>query len=107
MRTLTMRCLGLVGLIVLLLTPVALAQEANDDPTHPPQADPADVGSVDAIIKAAYDVLSGPIGQARDWDRARTLFHPTARLAHRRIESKDPQLARGPFRRSSAHHISG
>ena len=82
MRYPTMRCAGLIGLIVLLITPAALAQPANDDPAQRLQADPADVSSVDAIIKAAYDVLSGPIGQARDWDRARTLFHPTARLAH-------------------------
>ena len=41
---------------------------------------PADVASLDAIIAALYDVISGPAGQRRDWDRMRTLFVPGARL---------------------------
>ena len=44
------------------------------------QADPADVESLDAIMAAVYDVISGPAGQARDWDRFRSLFTPGARL---------------------------
>ena len=45
-----------------------------------PQATPADVESIDAIIKATYDVISGPAGKKRDWDRERSLFAPGARL---------------------------
>ena len=45
-----------------------------------PVARPADVASLDAIIAALYDVISGPAGQRRDWDRMRTLFVPGARL---------------------------
>jgi hypothetical protein len=45
-----------------------------------PKADPQDVASIDAIIRAAYDVISGPAGQERDWDRERSLFIPGARL---------------------------
>jgi hypothetical protein len=45
-----------------------------------PEADPADVASIDAIITAAYDVISGPAGKKRDWDRERSLFFPGARL---------------------------
>lgn len=43
-------------------------------------ANPADVGSIDAIIATAYDVISGPAGQKRDWNRERSLFVPGARL---------------------------
>ncbi|HMG04645.1 MAG TPA: hypothetical protein VK581_04240 [Chthoniobacterales bacterium] len=43
-------------------------------------ADPADVSSIDAIIAAAYDVISGPAGKKRDWDRERSLFIAGARL---------------------------
>jgi hypothetical protein len=43
-------------------------------------ADPADVASIDAIIKAAYDVISGPAGKERDWKRERSLFIPGACL---------------------------
>ena len=45
-----------------------------------PPADPADVASVDAILRALYDVISGPAGQRRNWDRMRSLFVPGARL---------------------------
>ncbi len=45
-----------------------------------PDAAPADVESVDSILAALYDVISGPAGQARDWDRFRSLFIPEARL---------------------------
>jgi len=41
---------------------------------------PADVSSIDAIINAAYDVISGPAGTLRDWERERSLFFPGARM---------------------------
>ena len=44
------------------------------------EADPKDVGSLDSIMKAVYDVISGDAGKARDWDRFRTLFHENARM---------------------------
>jgi len=46
----------------------------------PPPAKAEDVSSMDAIIKALYDVISGPAGQKRDWDRFRSLFAQGARL---------------------------
>jgi hypothetical protein len=39
----------------------------------------ADVGSLEAIIAALYDTISGPPGH-RDWERLRGLFLPGARL---------------------------
>lgn len=52
---------------------------SQEQPT-PRAANPADVGSIDAIIAAVYDVISGPAGKKRDWDRMRSLFAPGARL---------------------------
>lgn len=46
----------------------------------PPTANPADVNSMDAIVAAVYDVISGPAGKKRDWDRMRSLFVSGARL---------------------------
>jgi len=43
-------------------------------------ANPADVASLDAIMRAVYDVISGPAGQKRDWNRMRSLFTSNARL---------------------------
>lgn len=44
------------------------------------QADPQDVESVNAIVAAIYDVISGPAGEPRDWERWTSLFLPGARL---------------------------
>lgn len=45
-----------------------------------PAARPEDVASIEAILAAVYDAISGPAGEARDWDRFRSLFLPEARL---------------------------
>jgi hypothetical protein len=45
-----------------------------------PKAKPEDVKSIDAIIAAVYDVISGPAGEKRDWDRFRSLFVADAKL---------------------------
>ena len=55
------------------MVPSALAQPATGPRT-------ADTVSSEAIVAALYDVISGPAGQARDWDRFRGLFAPGARL---------------------------
>jgi hypothetical protein len=54
--------------------------QAQAAPPSTPEAYRDDVASVDAIIHALYDVISGPVGEARDWDRFRALFIPGARL---------------------------
>jgi hypothetical protein len=43
-------------------------------------ANTKDVRSVDGIVAALYDTISGPAGAKRDWDRLHRLFHPGARL---------------------------
>lgn len=44
------------------------------------KANPEDVSSIDAIIKATYDVISGGVGEKRDWNRFHSLFYKDARL---------------------------
>jgi hypothetical protein len=55
-------------------------KENNTEPGPAPVANPDDVATINAIITAAYDVISGPAGQKRDWDRDRSLFIAGARL---------------------------
>ena len=72
----------------LALGPQLCAQDQSKSQTSPapqatpapPAAKPADVASPDAILAAVYEVISGPAGQARDWDRFRSLCLPGARL---------------------------
>lgn len=45
-----------------------------------PKARPEDVLSIDAIVKAFYEAPAGEPGEARDWNRWRSLFIPDARL---------------------------
>ena len=44
------------------------------------EANPSDVASIDAIITAAYDAISGPAGEKRNWERERSLYYQGARL---------------------------
>jgi hypothetical protein len=77
-----------VAVAVCFLSPLGFAQTpAPAAPTtaiasHPewPRARSADVDSVDHILAAVYDVISGPPHQARDWERFRSLFVPGGRL---------------------------
>jgi hypothetical protein len=52
---------------------------AQDLASRVPPPKPEDVNSLDSILKALYDVISGPAGD-RDWNRFRSLFVPEARL---------------------------
>ena len=52
---------------------------SQDLSSRVPAPRPDDVNSLDAILKAIYDVISGPAGE-RDWNRFRSLFVPEARL---------------------------
>ena len=56
-----------------------MAAEVHEAPPVP-VADPADVASVEAIVTAVYESISGDAGVPRDWDRFRSLFTPDARL---------------------------
>jgi hypothetical protein len=55
-----------------IFSPAELAAKA-------PPAKPEDVKSIDAIMRAVYDVISGPAG-VRDWKRFRSIFLPQARF---------------------------
>ena len=75
-------------LIFLFLLTFVLSFNAVAQTTETKEANPADVASVDAIMKAVYDVISGAAGEKRDWDRFRTLFHKDARMIP---SGKNPQ----------------
>ena len=75
------KVLGLFAAVLALAQPaVAQNQARSTADADVPAARPEDVESVDAILNAVYDVISGPAGEARDWDRMRSLFLPEARL---------------------------
>jgi hypothetical protein len=62
-----------------------------------------DVNSIDGVIAALYDVISGPAGEKRNWDRMRTLFIPEAKMMS---TSKRPDGTMGRRVRSLQEYIS-
>jgi hypothetical protein len=59
---------------------VAGAAFALSIPAAASAASKADLSGIDQTIHAVYDVISGPPGQKRDFDRMRSLFAPGATL---------------------------
>jgi hypothetical protein len=56
-----------------------------------PMVRQSDVATLDAIVHALYETVSGAVGQPRDWDRFRSLFLPGGRLMP--IISRDGEKA--------------
>ena len=82
-----------VGVITLALI-VYVSAPASAQPSTGPRA--SDTASPEAIVAALYEVISGPAGQPRDWDRFRGLFAAGARLvpaAPRKDGSVPPALS--------------
>ena len=67
--------------LVMALAAVSTPPPSSAQQTGAPAPNPADVESIDAIMTAVYDVISGDAGEARDWDRFRSLFAPGATLS--------------------------
>ena len=61
------------------LPPSAPMFTAADLAAKVPEPKPEDVKSRETILRAIYDVISGPAGN-RDWSRFRSLFLPQARF---------------------------
>jgi len=76
-----MKNIGKLFLILVLASVSVAAQNAKKSieiPVVEPRAE--DVGSVDGIVKAFYEVISGGVGVPRQWSRDRTLYIPNIRF---------------------------
>ncbi|HVP43125.1 MAG TPA: hypothetical protein VMS96_06810 [Terriglobales bacterium] len=82
----------ILSLVLFSALVFAQQQPKTPEPAKPTQANPNDVKSVDATIRALYDVISGPAGHPRDWSRMRSLFHSGARLVPTGKRPNDPQV---------------
>jgi hypothetical protein len=67
--------------------PLPQVSTAAPSATAPSAVAPADVDTIDHIIAAVYDVISGPPGP-RNWDRFRGFFYTGARLIPSRRDDK-------------------
>jgi hypothetical protein len=90
-------------------------------PTIAPR--PEDVSSIDGMMKAFYEVISGPAGQARQWSRDRTLYisdirfvamsedksgKPVAHVvSHQQfVDASDPMVVKEGFYESEIHRVT-
>lgn len=72
------RFIGIGGATVAILANPVRVQGQGSTAQHivipAVPARPEDVGTIDAIVRASYETISGPAGQARQWGRDRTLY---------------------------------
>src|SRR5262245_15413006 len=85
LKPLTVKSAAITIFFTILCSVNGFAQTQTAQPTPTPMpsspaANPDDVKSMESIIAAVYDVISGPAGKERDWNRFRSLFVNGARL---------------------------
>ena len=83
----------------------------------------ADVGTIDGIVKAYYEVITGPPGRPREWSRDRTLYisdlrfvamevdkagSPQARImSHQQfVDAEDAEMVRDGFDEREIHRVT-
>jgi hypothetical protein len=117
-----MNCFARVAAVCLIVV-ASLAQQPQrvDVPAIPPRTE--DVATIDGIIKAYYEVISGPAGQPRQWSRDRTLYIPDIRFvamsedkngqvraqiaSHQQfVDASDPMLVKQGFYESEIHRVT-
>jgi len=83
-------------------------QRRLDIPVIDPRPD--DVGTLDGIIRAFYEVISGPAGAPRQWARDRTLYVPGARLVSTGVRDEKAYAAvmgHGEYAEASDGFLAG
>jgi len=66
-------------LLISALTNICAQSSTTVPANSTVQANPKDVDSIEHIVAAVYDCISGPAG-VRNWDRFRSLYYPGARM---------------------------
>jgi hypothetical protein len=84
---------------------------------------PEDVSTIDGMVKAYYDVITGPPGQPRQWGRDETLYWPGLRffaagvkrdgtptihvLTHQEyVDATDAEMVKNGFEESEIHRVT-
>jgi hypothetical protein len=117
----------LAPFFLLTLAGLSSAQQRTPDtpqhvevPNVAPRAE--DVASIDGVMKAYYEVISGAAGQPRQWSRDRTLYIPDIRfvmmsedksgspvaqiVSHQQfVDAGNPMLVKDGFYESEIHRV--
>jgi len=81
-------------------SPPPLVGSLAGHPGWPSAKNVSDVDSVEHLVASLYEVISGPAGKPRDWERFRALFLPDGRLGVIRADAA--ATADHPVRKSDA-----
>ena len=65
----------------------SIAPASGQVPTALVAANPEDVNTLDSIVAASYEALSGPVGAPRQWARYLSLLDPQARLVSASVDA--------------------
>src|SRR6266540_3444422 len=87
-RRYPIRLLPIALLVLVALGAQSPGRRHVDVPPVAPRA--ADVATVDGVVKAYYDVITGPAGQPRQWSRDRSLYIPDLRFVSTGIAKGKP-----------------
>src|SRR6185369_1725918 len=106
--------------LLLLVSISAIAQERKQIKVETVPPLPEDVATIDGVMKAFYEVISGPAGAPRQWSRDRTLYIPDVRfvemtvgkdgkpraivMSHQQfVDNADPELIEKGFFEAEIH----
>ena len=85
--------LGIVATVIGGTAPILSAQERPRIEVATVPARPEDVGTIEGVLKAFYEVISGPAGQPRQWARDRTLYIPDVRFVSMDVRDGRPHAS--------------
>jgi hypothetical protein len=77
-----------VSLLAVLVWPSSALAQAASAARSPARAE--DVGSIDGMLRAFYDVISGPAGQPRQWGRDSSLYIDGVRFVAMSVRNGRP-----------------
>ena len=75
-----MKSLGRYFVMLILLGTALVPDPALADKTSQQRQRNADVATPDALVRSAYESISGEVGRERNWDRMRNLWLDSARI---------------------------
>src|SRR5580704_12827103 len=84
--------------------PPPLVGSLAGHPAWPSAKNTSDVDTAEHLVASLYDVISGPAGKPRDWDRFRSLFLPDGRLGVIRADAS--ATVNQPARKSDAFFLT-
>ena len=82
-----MKRFALFHILLLFLLPLSLTAQSNNSNYND------DTKSIQAVMDAYYDCISGPIGEKRDFNRLKNLFHPEAKLIYTYWNKEETQAS--------------